>query len=256
MSDLLARYWPVISLLAVLAVLASLEVRTTNEEARSDRRLMTNLGLGGISLFLPVLLPVGTIAAADLAAELRWQPMRGIGLIDAFLVVLLARSLGAYWLHRATHRFPVLWRFHSVHHADVAVDVTTSWRNHPLEVLLASAIAAGIVLALGPPPEAVIAADAVLLLGALWEHADIRIAPKLSRRIELALATPDFHRIHHSVDRADFDRNFGGLLTVWDRLFGTWKTPGEPVAAFGVEGEAERASSLGAQMLRPFRRAA
>lgn len=252
MGDFLERYWQLAALLGVLAVLASLEAPAEHPAAKSDRRLVTNLGLGGLSLLLPAILPVGTLAAAGLAGEIGWAPLTAIGAGGAFLAVLAARSFAAYWLHRATHRYPLLWRFHAVHHADCAVDVTTSWRNHPLEVLLAGAVAAAVVFALGPPPGAVMAVDGVLLLGALFEHADIRLTPALSGKLELALATPRFHRIHHSDDRDHFDRNFGGLLTVWDRLFGTWKEPAAMVASFGVKGDLAAFDSLPAQLLRPF----
>jgi sterol desaturase/sphingolipid hydroxylase (fatty acid hydroxylase superfamily) len=139
--------------------------------------------------------------------------------------LLVIRSFSAYWLHRACHRVPWLWRWHRVHHSDAAVDVSTGFRNHPVEALFAIALASAVVFALAPSVSAVIAVDTILLITAFWQHTDIALPRGLSRAVEWVVVTPDFHRIHHSPDRADFDTNYGDITTIWDRLFGSLRSP-------------------------------
>lgn len=232
--------------------LALFERPAPRADAARDHRLFTNFALGVLNLAIASLLPLSTAAAARLAEMVQWQPLAALPVLAVAAVLLAARSAASYGLHRLTHAVPMLWRFHRVHHADRAFDLSTGWRHHPAEVLLATLVAGTTVFALGAPLWAVYLVDLALLVAALWEHADIAVPARFSRRIEWALVTPDFHRIHHSADRADHDLNFGGFTTLWDRLFGTYRRPGAPVARLGVDGEHGSADRLVAQLARPF----
>jgi len=129
----------------------------------------------------------------------------------------------AIWLqHLVFHKVPALWRLHRVHHADRDVDVTTGIRFHPVEIALSMVFKIGLVYALGIPLAAVIAFEIVLNGMAMFNHANLRMAPGLERWLRYLLVTPDMHRIHHSVDRAEHDANYGFNLSLWDRLFRTY----------------------------------
>jgi sterol desaturase/sphingolipid hydroxylase (fatty acid hydroxylase superfamily) len=108
-----------------------------------------------------------------------------------------------------------------VHHADTSVDVSTSLRNHPLELLLTIPASALVILILGAPVSVVVAVQSILVAGAIWEHADVVLPKRLDRALALLLVTPRLHRLHHSPDRGNHDSNYGNSLTLWDRLFGT-----------------------------------
>lgn len=195
------------------------------------RRMGTNWGLGLANWALAALMPIGALAAS-LASH---SPLLSSLPIAAGLVLLItARSLAAYWIHRAGHGWRWLWHFHRLHHADREVDVTTGLRNHPVEALIAAATAAAVVAALGASPAQTIAADAVLFSAALWHHAAIRLPRGWSRTIERVLVTPRYHRLHHSSRTEDHDSNFGDLLTLWDRAFGTYRQPRRGAFAFGL----------------------
>jgi len=127
-------------------------------------------------------------------------------------------DLAGYGAHLALHRVPVLWRFHRVHHQATELSWLDAWRQHPVDFVV-QGLAVGI-------PGALLGASltdvvAVVLLRKLWTsflHADVRFR---FGWLEWLVATPAFHRVHHSADRADYDRNFAGTFPLWDVLFGT-----------------------------------
>lgn len=229
------------TLVACFAVLALCEAVTPRVErasgAASDARLVTNFVLGIGTIGLAGVLPVSTIAAAVLAQE------TGIGLghavalpwIAAFALLLMARSFTIYWVHRASHAIPWIWRVHRVHHADAAVDVSTALRNHPLELLIVVPVAAATVLLIGPPVTVVLAVDTLLFALGLWQHADIALPSRIERLLDAVVVTPGFHRAHHAPDRAMHDRNYGDLVPLWDRLFGTLAPPADRTAPVGLD---------------------
>ena len=210
--------------------------RGTRPPGTTDARLVTNFGLGLLTIGVSGMLPVSTLAAALLAGD------KGIGLgqsvalpwIATFALLLLARSFTTYWVHRASHAIPWIWRVHRVHHADAAVDVSTAFRNHPIELLMVAPVAAATVLLIGPPVTVVLAVDTLLFALGLWQHANIALPRPIERMLDRIVVTPSFHRAHHAPDRACHDRNYGDLVPLWDRLFGTLAPPADRAAPVGL----------------------
>ena len=129
----------------------------------------------------------------------------------------------AVWLeHVASHKIPILWRIHRMHHADNGFDVTTGLRFHPLEIFLSMLWKAGVVIALGAPVLAVLVFEVVLNGTSMFNHSNIDIPRPLDRLLRLVLVTPDMHRVHHSSIRAETDSNYGFNFPFWDRLFRTY----------------------------------
>jgi len=126
--------------------------------------------------------------------------------------------------HGATHEIPILWRLHRVHHADPDIDVTTGIRFHPFEIVLSMAYKMVVVIALGPTAFAVFLFEALLNSMSLATHANLRLPKRIDAAIRLVLVTPDMHRVHHSAERDETDSNFGFNLSVWDRIFGTYRS--------------------------------
>ena len=110
-----------------------------------------------------------------------------------------------------------------MHHADLDIDVTTGFRFHPFEILISLGIKIAVVLAFGIPPVAVFVFEVVLNATSLFNHSNVSMPPGLDRVVRLVLVTPDMHRVHHSVVRAETDSNFGFNLPWWDRLFRTYR---------------------------------
>ena len=203
--------------------------------AADGTRLRANFGLGVANGLLVFTLPVGT-AAATLFAE-----KRGWGFLHAAdapwaagaLLLLLARSLSTYGLHRLSHVIPLLWRFHRVHHSDDHCDLSTSFRSHPIEALIVFPAAILVTALVGPRIGQLLTVETLLLIIAMWEHGQIRSVPVVERCLGLVVATPAQHRLHHSADPLHYDSNFGDGLILWDRLFGTYASPTE-LAKYGV----------------------
>jgi len=119
-----------------------------------------------------------------------------------------------------------------MHHADLEFDVTTGVRFHPVEIVLSMLIKLAAIVALGPPAVAVLAFEILLNASSMFSHGNVRIPRRLDRIVRLFVVTPDMHRVHHSIVVRETNSNFGFNLSMWDRLFGTYRA--EPEA--GQEG--------------------
>lgn len=217
----------------VLASLALAErVWPLRGDARPAKRQLANLGLVMIdTLLLRLAFPLLAVA---LAVQV---DARGGGLFGAmnapawFEIVsaVLLLDLAIYWQHRLLHLIPLLWPLHRVHHSDTAFDVTTGVRFHPFEIALSMAIKLGLIVALGPAALAVVIFELLLSTASLLTHADFAFPPRVDRVLRAVIVTPSMHRIHHSVLREETDSNYGFNLSVWDRLFGSYRArPQQP----------------------------
>jgi sterol desaturase/sphingolipid hydroxylase (fatty acid hydroxylase superfamily) len=147
---------------------------------------------------------------------------------------------------------------HRVHHTDPELDVTTGVRFHPVEILLSAGIRLGVVGILGAPVAGVIAFEILLNAGSLFSHANVRLPERADRLLRLVIVTPDMHRVHHSIDGAETNRNFGFTLSWWDGLFGTYHAQprkGHDAMGLGVAGFAGRdVLTLGRLLVQPLLR--
>lgn len=221
--------WPAAGLVRLAIVVALLlgllawqHARPRRGEASPARRRWRNLGLAALgTAVVYALVPVTTVAFAALAGDRGWGLFGEIAWpvpIEGALAVV-ALDLAIYWQHRAFHRIPWLWRIHRVHHSDTRFEVTLGLRFHPAEILLSMLYKLVVIAALGASPAAVALYEILLAGFALITHADVALPATWDRRLRAMLVTPDWHRVHHSVYRAETDSNYGNLLTLWDRLF-------------------------------------
>ena len=133
-------------------------------------------------------------------------------------------DITAYWIHRATHKIPLLWRFHRVHHSDTTMDASTVFRFHPLEILLVFGIGNILTAALfGTDVLSMALYYFILYLFFFFEHANLTYPKWLNTTLGLLFVMPDQHRVHHQQDQFYTDSNFADIFILWDRLFGTYK---------------------------------
>ena len=239
MQDWLAIHEPEIRLGAFLSVLVAMmiwEVASPRRRPPLGRlgRWTANLSMVAINTGLSrVALPVLAVGAAEVASAQNW------GLLNAWAlpqwisvpIAVLALDCLIYGQHLLFHAFAPLWRFHMVHHSDPGFDTTTGVRFHPIEFFLSLAIKMAAVLALGAPPEAVILFEVLLNGTSLFNHGNVRLPGGLDRVLRRFVVTPDMHRVHHSIHKAETNSNFGFNFSWWDRLFGTYRA--EPGAGHG-----------------------
>ncbi len=251
--------------LGLFAFFAGLEAAFPNRGRVLPRksRWFTNLSilvLGTVGLrLLALILPLLAIGAALDARTLGWGLFNMVGWpvwLEGVLAVLML-DLAIWCQHLITHRVPLFWRFHRVHHADRDMDVTTALRFHPAEIAASMILKIGLIYLIGPAAVAVLVFEVLLNGTALFNHANLRLPAGLSRMLGWFIVTPDMHRIHHSVERADHDRNFGFALSVWDRVFGTLRAEpegGDQGLRIGLEWQDTRPARLGWSLLLPFQR--
>ncbi len=260
--ELLIRLSAFLGAFALFAGLERFMPRRVPVGVRS-RRWLTNGALVVIdSLTLRLLalwLPLLAVGAAMDAAHL------GLGLFNATrlpgwaegLASILILDFAIWFQHLATHKVPLFWRFHRVHHADRDVDVSTALRFHPVEIAASMVLKIALVYLIGAPPFAVLAFEVILNATAIFSHANLLIPPWLEQPLRLLLVTPEMHRIHHSQLRADHDSNYGFALSFWDRLFRTWRdapVAGHDALVTGLEWHDDRPAQLGFSLLLPFRK--
>lgn len=119
-----------------------------------------------------------------------------------------------------------------VHHTDLDIDVTTGARFHPIEIILSMVIKMTVVVLTGAPAWSVLAFEIILNGTSMFNHSNVFIPLRVDGVLRKLVVTPDFHRIHHSVLVHEHNSNFGFNLSVWDRIFGTYRDQPE----FGHQG--------------------
>jgi sterol desaturase/sphingolipid hydroxylase (fatty acid hydroxylase superfamily) len=189
-------------------------------------RWTNNLGLVFLNtIILRLLFPAAAVGMAFFASEQGWG-LFNYYQVPFWLAVVLSvvvLDLIIYLQHVMVHAVPALWRLHRVHHADPDFDVTTGARFHPLEIILSMLIKFATIIVLGPPVVAIVIFEVLLNGMAMFNHSNVRLYPAIDRLLRLAVVTPDMHRVHHSVEDDEANSNFGFNLSLWDRLFGTYR---------------------------------
>jgi len=189
-------------------------------------RWLTNILLTAFNTALVrFAVPAIAVSAAVVAESEGWGMFHWIPLPSLVVVIacVIALDLLIYGQHLVFHRVPVLWRLHRVHHTDLDIDVTTALRFHPVEIILSLFIKAVAVIALGAPVEAIILFEVVLNATAMFNHGNVRLPAPVDALVRQVLVTPDMHRVHHSVHGVELNSNYGFNLSVWDRIFGTYR---------------------------------
>jgi sterol desaturase/sphingolipid hydroxylase (fatty acid hydroxylase superfamily) len=209
-------------LLALAGAEAWLPLHRDGDEPRG--RIAGNVGMGVINASIAAFLPVSSVVPAA------WAAAHGVGLMNRLalpyaLVVLssvLVRNLATYGVHRLSHAMPLLWRIHRVHHSDTRLDLSTGFRNHPLELAIVVPLLALVSVGLGLDPATLLAYESVAIGFSLCTHANLRLPTRFERVLRWLFVTPTMHHVHHSSRRAETDSNYGDVLSFWDRLFGTY----------------------------------
>lgn len=251
--------------LALFALFAGLEAWIPRRRLRAPRprRWFTNLSLVILDSFalriLALALPLLAVGAALDAERMGWglfNHLSGPLWLEGMLSILLL-DFAVWAQHLITHKVPVFWRFHRVHHADRDFDVTTALRFHPVEILASMLLKIGLVYLLGPQAVSVVLFEVILNGTAMFNHSNLRLPLWLDRSVRLVLVTPDMHRVHHSIHRHEHDSNYGFALSVWDRIFRTYRPmpeAGHDNMVVGLEWQDDKPSRLGWALILPFRK--
>ena len=222
-------------------------------------RWTVNIGLTiALSALIALAYPVLAVGAAVFAERHGYGVLRMTSLPAAVaaVVAFLALDLARYGEHALLHHVPWLWRLHRVHHSDPQYDCTTALRFHPIEPVVTVGMHLAVVVALGASPLVVLAYECVAIVMGLFSHGNVRVPTAVDDLLRGVLVTPDLHRVHHSAFAAEAGRNFGGVLSGWDRLFHTYQAQpahGHERMAVGLADVApHEAASLAWLLAAPF----
>lgn len=261
-NEPLLRLGLFLGLFALLAMAEALWPRRGRTRPRG-RRWVTNLSISVLNAILlrlmALALPLLAVGAALDADRRGWGAFNHLdwpAWVEVTLAVILF-DLAIWAQHLLTHKLPLLWRLHRVHHADRDFDVTTAIRFHPVEIALSMLLKIALVYLLGPAAVAVVLFEILLNGTAMFNHANLNLPAPVDRALRRILVTPDMHRVHHSVHRSEHDSNFGFSLSVWDRLFGTYvaqPSGGHAAMTIGLDWQDDRPSRLGWCLRLPFAR--
>jgi len=245
---------------AVLAVLWIAEGMVPMFLGRTHRagHAARHVALAAINAGVLALLFAGaTLAVSEWAADRGFGVLRFVALPawahGALALVLI--DLWQYLWHRLNHRVPILWRFHAVHHSDAEMDASSGVRFHAGEIVLSGLARLAVLPAIGASVEHVALYELIVTPIVLFHHSNLRVPARLDRLLRMVIVTPWMHWVHHSRWTPETDSNYSSGLSVWDRVFGTFRLRDDPrTISLGLDGyDGERAGTLVGMLVSPVR---
>lgn len=207
----------------------------TDSFKERGKHALRNLFIGALNALMVSLLFAGLwLTAAVWADELRvgvmhWlQDLVGIPLWVHALGAILLLDFWTYLWHRINHMIPFFWRFHSVHHSDNKMDVTTASRFHIGEIFFSSLFRIPLIFLFGIYFWELVLYEILMFSVVQFHHANIGLPEKVDRILRTIIVTPNMHRVHHSNWQPETDSNFSSLFSIWDRLANTFRLNPEP----------------------------
>jgi sterol desaturase/sphingolipid hydroxylase (fatty acid hydroxylase superfamily) len=217
--------------------------------ARSDQskafRVLFHFGISvANSLILYIIMTRPILQALSYTAGHSLGGARLLGLVGPgeIAATVVVFDFWDYWMHRANHCIPFLWRFHKAHHSDMELDVTTSARFHLGELLISNGAKCLMILAWGPTLRGLVSFDILLTFSSQFHHGNLKLPDRLQDPLERVIVTPRMHRCHHALHPECFNTNFATILSCWDRIGRSYHRAGErrqlePIGLHAPRGE-------------------
>jgi len=220
--SLLPAVVAVAAFLGILVLESLIPLRRTVEP--KGRRVVRNLAVAASAAIVAELLRVPLLIPV-----VSWTADRKIGLLHLvempstvrIVLAFLLLDYTLWWWHWLSHRVPVLWRFHLVHHVDRDLDASTALRFHFGEHTLSVFFRIAQVVLIGAPPAALVIWQAVLFVSIFFHHSNLRLPVRMEAVLVRLIVTPRMHGIHHSDHREESNSNWSSILSAWDWLHGT-----------------------------------
>ncbi len=225
---------------------------------RRVQHVAANLGLAALNAVVSYAFAFAVLAVTE------WADRSRFGLLHLFplpvwldwVAAIILFDCWQYWWHRINHRVPLLWRFHSVHHADAELDASSGVRFHTGEIVFSFLARLVVIPLLGISVPQLLVYEAVSLPIILFHHSNIRLSRRADRSLRWLIVTPWMHFVHHSRWQPETDSNYSSFLSVWDRLFGSFRLRADPrEISLGLDRWAEREwRKLPGMLLAPFKK--
>lgn len=217
----------------VLGLLRFLEARHPmfRFKGRRLKHDASNIALGVMNAVL-----AGFLFASLILAVTSWAVDHQVGLLNylhfdpivEMVIGLLIFDCWQYCWHRINHRVGFFWRFHAVHHSDAVMDASSAVRFHTVEIVYSSIIRLLVLPLIGLSIEHLLIYELMLLPVILFHHSNIAVPAAWDKALRVLIVTPRIHWVHHSHIKEETDSNYSSLLSVWDRLFGSFRLREEP----------------------------
>ncbi|HKB43360.1 MAG TPA: sterol desaturase family protein [Chitinophagaceae bacterium] len=190
-------------------------------------------------------LPVQFLMGLAFAFTIKWTALHHFGIIYrvyffnnsffVFVIVFIVLDLGEYVYHILMHKIKRFWMFHVVHHSDPIVDVSTSLREHPGENFIRNSFTLLWVFLSGATFWMLLLRQLIQTSSNVFSHINYRLPEKLDRLIGYLFITPNLHHVHHHYKQPYTDCNYGDVLSIWDRMFNTFKKLPAEKLKFGAD---------------------
>jgi sterol desaturase/sphingolipid hydroxylase (fatty acid hydroxylase superfamily) len=259
MIDLLANLQPFV-LIAMLILMYCVEnmLPYLNPPANKKKHYRRNFVISLFSFFLNAALGGVVVMVVELTAKNNWGLLNQLQLPLAakLLLGILLFDFGSYLTHNLQHKIPFLWRFHRIHHSDNHLNVSSSLRFHPIDVIVSQCIYQCIgVMVIGLPITAFVIYGSIAVPLLIMQHSNVRFPQKFERVASLVFATPGWHKIHHAAEQKQTDSHYGDVFTFWDRIFGTWGKKQPHEIEYGLaEFKEDKHQRVAHLMVSPFRK--
>ncbi len=191
-----------------------------------------------------------------------WQELNRYGVFNIFKInnkveliisIMILDLLAQYFVHYLLHNVPLMWRFHTVHHSDTKVDVTTGTRHHPIDFIMRESFSLLAILVFGIPFPIYVLYRLLTIFFTYFSHANIKINQKFENLLSLIFITPSLHKFHHHHEAPWTDSNYGNMFSFWDRIFGTLVKGDSAKIVYGLDIlPEEKSDDLGFQLRVPF----
>lgn len=180
---------------------------------------------------LALVVIINALFGIILTAINEWLLASSFGILNLFeasvwvkliIAILVLDFTSQYLVHFLLHKVRWMWRLHIVHHTDKHVDVTTGTRHHPLDFLIRESFALGVVILMGMPISFYFLYRMITIPFTYFNHANISLPLWLDKGLSLLFVSPNMHKFHHHFELPWTDSNYGNVLSIWDRIFGTF----------------------------------
>lgn len=175
--------------------------------------------------------------------------------LEIILAVMVLDLIAQYFVHYLLHKIKWMWRLHLIHHTDTNVDVTTGTRHHPLDFIIREAFALLAVIIMGMPVAFYFLYRILSVFFTYFTHANINLPKRLDKALSYVIVTPNMHKFHHHYKMPWTDRNYGNMLSIWDRMFGTFVYDEIEKIRYGIDiVQDDTSNKIGYQLGIPFNR--